>query len=514
MRKPWRCAMICSAARDMTVSEPLAPVATLSTDQRLHPWSWMFAMVAQLRAMLLPIVLLVVFGRGDRWVWLGLIGAGSVAMYSWIYSRNFRYRIGASELLVRAGIFSKVERHIPFARIQNIVQKRHLLHRIFGVTELRLESAGGAKPEAVMNVITVEAADALERVLRDQPTGAQTVADAVVARPWVELRMADLLRLGLLSNRGWALIGALLALSWQFEDNQRNPMRQLYQLFEQGFSSWSHAFLTWTTKLFSFVLLALLLLLLIKLVSMLMTVIQFYQFQLSGDQQRLATHSGLLTRHTASARRDKIQRLIVGESGLARIMSRRWLSCEVAGSSHASDPDQKTMRLRWLLPIGTASEVETIAARVLPGLNFAALHWQPLHANAWRRVAKGSLVWWLFLLIPGTYFFGLWMIPLAATLAAAAYLHARGWAAFAAYAWDGEFIAFRAGWLHRRWTVARIDKGQSISLTHTPFDRRNDMQTLQIDTAGASSNGISLAIPYLPTATARSLADALGASLT
>jgi membrane protein YdbS with pleckstrin-like domain len=90
-----------------------------------------------------------------------------------------------------------------------------------------------------------------------------------------------------------------------------------------------------------------------------------------------------------------------------------------------------------------------------------------------------------------------------------AVLHARGWARFAAYAYDGRFVAFRAGWLYRQWTVASIEKCQSIALAQSPLDRRNGMADVAIDTAGAGMTAFGLTVPYLAEAEARDLAESL-----
>ncbi len=523
--------MNCWVDRDKTVSEqgPLAVPAAHAeapTDRRLHPLSWLFVLLTQLRSMVFPLVAFVIFGRGDSWVFYGLIGAFVFALYALIYSLSFRYRIGERELLVRSGIFSRTERHVPYARIQNIVQKRNLLHRLFKVTELRLESAGGSKPEAVMNVITLTAAAELERVLKRRGGEAQVEAEQDIneVTPWHALEVGDLLRLGLINDRGWVAVGALVAILWQQPGgynwksksgaNDWNPTRELYSLVEQQFGTWSNALSGWVTKGFSLLALGLLIVVLIKLLSMVMAVLSFYRFRLSGDDTRLSTETGLLTRHVASARRDKIQRLIIGESWLARRLGRRWLSCEVAaGAQVEADAEHKALRLRWLAPVGTSAQIESIVARVMPGVDFANLQWKALHPRAWLRMFKTSVFWWSLLLLPASILVSVWVLLPGAAIVLWAWRHARGWSRFAGYACDGEFIAYRAGWWHRQWVIARIDKGQTVSISHSPFDRRRGMHTVSVDTAGAALNSFALSVPYLPIDEARALAEVLRARM-
>ena len=90
-----------------TPSEPGATPPPVMFEGRLHPFSWMFVLLTQLRQVALPLVFLLFFGRGEWWELFALVGAGALALYSLIYSFGFRYRIGAGELVVREGDASR-----------------------------------------------------------------------------------------------------------------------------------------------------------------------------------------------------------------------------------------------------------------------------------------------------------------------------------------------------------------------------------------------------------------------
>jgi len=124
---------------------------------------------------------------------------------------------------VREGVLGRTERHIAYARIQNIVQQRNPLHRWFGVTELRLESAGGARPEAVMTVITVAEAARIEAVLRGRRPGTDTASPLPAAQPLLALAPDEVVRLGLVTNRGLVVVGAIVALVMPVRSRRRAP---------------------------------------------------------------------------------------------------------------------------------------------------------------------------------------------------------------------------------------------------------------------------------------------------
>ncbi|WP_256123596.1 PH domain-containing protein, partial [Stenotrophomonas sp. BIIR7] len=138
-------------------------------DQRLHPWSWLFVLLMQLRQFLLPLVALVVFGnRGDRdEMWSNLAALVVIVVLvaiSILQYLTYHYRIGRDAISVRSGVVSRNRREIPFARIHNVVVHQNPLHRMFNVAELRLESAGGNRPEAEMRVLRLDQALALEQL--------------------------------------------------------------------------------------------------------------------------------------------------------------------------------------------------------------------------------------------------------------------------------------------------------------------------------------------------------------
>ena len=489
-----------------------APGQAQAFEGRLHPFSWLFVLLTQLRQVALPLVFLLLFGRGQWWEMFALVGAGALALYSLVYSFGFRYRIGAGELVVREGILNRTERHIPFARIQNMVRKRNLLHRLFDVTELRLESAGGVKPEAVMSVIRLAEADRLEGILRGQGT-ADAAAPAAVDEPaLLQLPTAEILRLGLVTNRGTVVIGALFAFYWQLAPDERGAMQGLFRMVYGLFETWSHAVAGTAARVATVAVALGMFVVLLKLLSMVMALLSFHGFELRRHGERVRTEGGLLTRHAASARREKVQRLLYGETWLARRLGRRWLSCEVAGGQAAVNEGEGA-RLRWLVPIGTPETVRRIARELAPGLDPEGLSWKPLHPRTfWRRLRMAALAWSL-LFAPLAIAFGPKLLLAWLAVLVYAAFEARGEARFAAYAVDDAVVAYRSGWLSRQWQVARIEKGQSLALSASPFDRRAGMANVSIDTAGAAATGARFRIPYLAEAEARALLEHLRARL-
>lgn len=524
-----------AATEPTTEAEPHAPedgaaaAGAGSDERRLHPFSWLFVLITRLRPFVLPALVLLFVGRGSSWELWGALGAVLFAIYALIYAFGFRYRIAGEELIVREGVIFRTVRHVPFQRVQSVVQRRNALHRIFGVTELRLESAGGTRPEAVMNVITAAEADRLEHLLRsgerrasarsnlesdaDAAAGDGESATADERAPEVLQRLTagETLRLGLISNRGWIIVGMLVGLYWQFGPEDGEIFEFVKDTIGDLFSIWGNDQWSALAGLGLLVPAIIAFGLVLKPLSMVMTWLLFHDFTLTRDHGRLASVAGLLTRRSASARAERIQRLTVREPLSARLLRRRMLACDVAVQRSEGGDNDEMSRLHWLAPIATPAATGELIRELSPNLALTERDWRPLHPAAWRRVFKRFVLLALIVGVP------LWLplreltvVPVIAILVYG-WFHARGWARFAAWSFDGRTFAFRAGFLMRQWTIARLADGHAVVLGETPFDRRREMASVRLTTQGASRVGFGLRVPYLPVGDARTLAQELQA---
>ncbi len=442
-------------------------------EQRLHPWSWLFVLLMQMRQFLLPLVALLVFGnRGDRdemWSYAAAVVVIAVLVgVSILQFLTYRYRIGRDGISVRSGVVSRNRREIPFARIHNVVVHQNPLHRLFGVAELRLESAGGARPEAEMRVLKLSQALALEQLVRHrgQAPAVPTAATAEVAAATpprgddaVLLRLSpwDVVRIGLLSNRGWVVVLAALGATMQ--------------LFPRG-------------------------------------TLRYYGFQLSEHERRLTVVSGLLTRLRSSVARRRIQAWTLRESPLQRWARRRHLRIDIAAGAAV---ENERRDLRELAPLATPEACDALVRHLLPQLQWPPTRWQPVQQRGWWRLCLPALLW-----LPVVAAAAVWNgLPMGALI-----LLWLPWSAFRAhrqmarmgYHLDAQYVAARGGWWQRWWRFAELDKLQSLRLSRSPLDRWLGTASVWLDTAGAGGS-IPLCLRYLPEADARAVYAQLGQAL-
>ena len=132
----------------------------MPSDRKLHPFSILFGLAEQVRIFLIPGLLLLFTASRKGWSWnwwdweawplwaMPLLIPYAIITLGRYFS--FRYRYEANEMVIRTGFLFRNERHVPYARIQNLDAVQNVFHRLLGVVEVRVETGGGPKPEATM----------------------------------------------------------------------------------------------------------------------------------------------------------------------------------------------------------------------------------------------------------------------------------------------------------------------------------------------------------------------------
>ena len=297
--------------------------------QHLHPASLVFQLGRALGQFLVPALLVVVLGRGERFeLWLAVLAvpAAAAALVRYL---TYRYRLGSEELVIRQGVLRRNERHIPFERIQNIDTTRSLVHRLLGVADVTIQTASGSQAEAVMRVLSLDAVAAMRQHVFAHPT-AQDATDTDIAPtappPEVLARVSDaeLVRYGFISNRGLVALAAVLGLLWQVD---LDPTRWLSDRLP-GVDT-----VAWPRLVLAGALLVVAGLVVLRLLSVAWSVVTFHGFTLSRDEDELVARYGLLTERAVTIPCHRIQLVMVEENLLHRLLRRVSVWGRTAGTN-------------------------------------------------------------------------------------------------------------------------------------------------------------------------------------
>ena len=493
----------------------------MGPERRLHPLSFLFSMGQHLTSLLLPgIALFFTAGsRGDRWeLWLTvLIVPYTIAALA--RSLSYRYRFAPEEMIVRTGWIFRSERHIPYARIQNIDAIQTVFHRLIGVAEVRVETAAGGEPEATMTVLPVTAMEEMrQRVfaarLEAAPSAEPRASDVPAADAEVMLRLParEVLLYGLVESRGAVVLAGGLGVLWELGLFERfferaasgapggGVLRQLAR------SAFSHAGGPTLAAVAQTVAAFVGLILVLRLLSMAWAFFRLYGFTLRRAGDDLRFEYGLLTRVSGTVPQRRIQTLTISGSPLHRLFHRASVHVDTAGGDGGEA--QRTRR-EPIAPLVHERDVGGILAALLPEVNLSAVAWQPCDPRAVRRVRLRGAVMSGVVCLPFALAPRAWAIAVIAVLAAWVWVYAAKYVAALGWALERDAVVYRRGWLWPQVTIARFAKVQAVTRKESPFDRRTGMARVAVDTAGADGNR-RIDIPFLPAATATWLADALG----
>ena len=484
----------------------------MSSEYRLHPYSILFAFLAQVRVFVVPGIFLY-FGVGSRenewwqpWMMALILPTAVVSVVRFL---TYRYRYEGSELVIRSGLLFRKERHIPYARIQNIDAVQNVMHRLLNVVDIKIETGGGQSAEAKMSVLPVSALSEMrQRVFAErQPIATDDANAASAPPPLLRLSVRELLLCGFIENRGAVLIAAAFGLVWELGifDRVMTPVFGEPTLGRGAMRDLARGVLSNATILWSRLGLTVAafagLLLLIRLLSMAWALVRLYGFKLALVDGDARTEFGLLTRIAMTIPLRRVQALTVRESPLHRWFSRVAVKIDTAGGRLEEQNQQRERE--YLAPILPTAALDEFT-RQIAGVTLSGIAWQGPHPRAFRREVKGWLIPAL-LVCSGLVFYvgwnGLLFVPLAigwAIVGARQTVKHLGWAT------TDEAVLFKAGWLWRRVIVVRFSKIQTVSRHEGPFDRRTQMARIHVDTAGASL-GSAVNIPYVE----REQADAL-----
>ncbi len=498
-----------------------------AVERRLHPLSWLFATASFAKGLIVPAILVLFASGGLNYELWAAVFIVPMAIRSVVHCIVFRYGFADDEMVVREGVLIRKERHIPYERIQNIDLVQNPFHRAFDVALVRVETASGGKPEAVIRVLSLDAVEEMRARVLTRSDGVQATAvepqraPTAASRPTIaerrtllETPAVELVKLGVISNKGLVVLGAAVGLLWQqgswWERNWADGVEPWIAPGREWLQSVADSAVLVVTiaGLIVFVVAAILL----RVFSIGWFLVQLHGFTLTRQGDDMRVEYGMLNRVSRTIPRPRIQLLKTVESPLHRWFARQSVELQTVGGGR-EDMDLESggsqRSDRWLAPMIEASRVPALLREVLPDVELEDVRWKPISPRAWRRVFKRWLVLVATLTLVGVTLVDAWALALGAFATLIVYLHARLYVKHMGYALTRWGLLLRSGWWERTTKIVRYSKIQTVGQEESPFDRRSGMASVLVDTAGAEMIGHTIAIPYLEVAVAGDLSRLL-----
>ena len=455
--------------------------------RRLHPLTLLFEAFDEAGALLVPAVVGGAWAGGGHMArmagWMLLLLVVPSALWAVAEYLTFRYRLTGEGLVLDQGVLRRRHRVIPMARVQSIDVRQSALQRLLGVAELHVETAGGEAAEAVLSVLSAPEAEALRAELLSQRGAAEP---GVAAAPNVLARLSarDLAMAGATSNEAGVIAALLIGaveLAYQFGVPLPIPGVDLRALAARPLMDLAPAIAAGAAVVFA----------LAWIFSIAGALLTYYGFSLERTRDELHKRYGALARRGASVPLGRVQAVRVRESLLRRPLGLAALQIETAGAA----PGQGQHRgVEAFLPLARIGEVPRLITAVFEDLDFAALHFRPVHPRArihtfvrYSVPLLGLAALLAVLIGPGW----LWLALLLPLLYGAAHLHVR----HLGYAVAPGYVALRAGFLTRTTWIIPERRIQTLHVYESRLQRRLGLATLGVDTAAGEAAAVDLGAP-------------------
>lgn len=448
---------------------------------RLHPLSIPYRVAENSTQIFGAIVIAVLAGTSGSdtilasvaiFLGIALVGVAAVSGWQIAYYRRFHYELTADTFDINSGVVSRREREIPYHRIQNVDISQNVFQRLLGISEVRLETAGGGETEAKLQYVERTEAERLQEEVSNRKRDDAAESDDGAndedrsTRTLFAITPHELGVLGVVSM-DFRLISLLLGgLSVLGPSIVAEYLPDLDRLFLIGPLVGIGAIVA------------------TALLSGVISVLRYYDFQLTRRGEEYRYERGLVQRFSGSIPIEKVQTLSIRENVLARRLGYASLTIETAGYA----PGQGSgARSQSAIPIAKRGRVFELARSIEP---FGDVTFERPPKRARKRYAARYLLVALAVValsyvvtvranVTAPWYLTALVLPVVPVAAHYKWRH-RG------YYLGEEYVITRNGFWSRRITIVPAYRVQTVLGTRTIFQRRRHLASVVIDTASSS----------------------------
>jgi len=404
-----------------------------------------------------------------------IVVVGIVLSVGWqvAYYRRFEYQFTEDTFDIDSGVLSRRAREIPYGRIQNVDIRQNVIQRVLGIAEVRLETAGGGETEAQLRYVSRDDAEYVQEEVSRRKRGGAGEGDAVEGV--VEESETQLFEL---THRELVILG-VVSMDLRLLSILAIPLSFVGPSVLADFAPEGVTVVLIVAGLLALVVAS-------AIFSGLLSMARYYGFVLLDRAEEYRYERGLFQRFSGSIPKDKVQTITLTENVIARRLGYASLTIETAGYAGSNQGNGSSSQSA--IPVAERERVVSLAHRIeyFEGLEFER---PPKRARERYAVRYTLVVAFLVAVAYGVVRFtelsfpwyalaaGLLLVPVAAHLK---WLN-RG------YRLEDDHVVTRNGFWSRRITIVPSYRIQTVVTSETIFQRRRNLATLVVDTAGAYS---------------------------
>jgi putative membrane protein len=145
----------------------------MTQPQRTAPLTVALGALGSIRSAIIPAIAIAFSGIGGSGRFLIALGVGLASVvigfgFAYVGWRRLTYTIGATDIRVESGIFSRNARSVPFERIQDVSLEAKPLPRLFGLVAVKFETGAGGGEDLALQYLTTAQGERLRQLVRER----------------------------------------------------------------------------------------------------------------------------------------------------------------------------------------------------------------------------------------------------------------------------------------------------------------------------------------------------------
>ena len=400
-----------------------------------------------------------------------LLAAGA---YEYLYWQNYEFYFEGEDLKINSGVITKNKLDIPVRRIQDLDTTQNIIHRILGITLVKVKTAGGDTSKASLKYLDEEQAEQVQQELRQlknrrkqtENEESSEKAEQDSTEKFYDIEDA-LMTYSLVSGIQGLAVLSILGLIGGIAFSAYVASSAIQMI---GFS---------VATLIGVAILSIGML----ISSGISTYTRYYDFTVEKRGDTFEYERGLFNKEGGSIPEEKIQKLEITENFLMRYFGYASLKAETAG--YTSSEEMGATSTKVLIPLDDREKVYEHARR-LGELNMDQIHdiGDKARKRYFRRYSMisglGALI--SLVLIYIGFHPGLLILPATGFLLAKKAANEK-WMNIG-YSLGENNLTITKGFWNRRTYAVEYFRFQNLMVSESIFQRRWNLGSLTVDTAG------------------------------
>ncbi|WP_246050159.1 PH domain-containing protein [Aquibacillus sediminis] len=333
----------------------------MSNPKRLHPAAMIFTVISSLRQFIVAALPLIILSIGEGPFIYGVIGVAvfsilliGYGILSWF---RFTYVLEEDQIRIEQGVLIRKKRSISKSRIQSIDLTQGVIHRIFGLTKVQIETAGSDRDvDASLSAVTFDEGKYLHEQLKqvNEPNIKQQQNVNQPEDPSIFPSRSISVKRLIIAGSTSGSFGVILSLFVVFFSELESVIPATVY---QEVTGWIVV-----QAIEILVGLAIMVLLFLWGIGILGTVIKYGQFTITRYEKELYITRGLLEKRQMTIPLKRIQAVGVKQSLVRQPLGYTTVFVEIAGGVQDNNKNTETL----LFPLLRKSEVVAFLQEILP----------------------------------------------------------------------------------------------------------------------------------------------------